>query len=455
VRLPIKARLTLLFALLMAAVLAIGGVFSYHAFAVKLDGVIDGRLTSLASELGSDVEAGETDTLDDFGQGDSQGFFAQVLAGDGQIKEAEGVEDRPLLTPSELAEVNSTGILERSVLGGGGSPTRLARIAVESPAGKRFVVVGTSLKDRNSALWHLSVLLWIASPILTIVTSGLAWLLADAALRPVEQLRSQASLISESDLAKRLPVPQTGDEIATLARTLNDMLARLQQAFERERRFVDDASHELRTPLGILKTELDLALRRSRTKEELEAALLSASEESERLNRVAEDLLVLARADRGRLPLRKERVKAEALLRRISARHRAAAQVRHIRLDVTAPADLEFEVDSVRIEQAVSNLIVNSLAHTPKGGEITVEARSQGGHEVVLAVYDTGSGFPTAFIDKAFDPFTRADAGRSRRGGGAGLGLAIVKGVAEAHGGSARASNRPEGGAVVTMYLPM
>ena len=146
------------------------------------------------------------------------------------------------------------------------SPARL--VAMPTPQGP-VVVVGIALEERNDALAGLATLLWIGGPVLLIVVSGLAWFLAGAALRPVERIRQETSAISEGDLEKRLQVPATGDEIARLATTLNEMLARLEQAFERERRFVDDASHELRTPLGILRTELELALRRSRTREEM------------------------------------------------------------------------------------------------------------------------------------------------------------------------------------------
>ena len=454
-RLPIRTRLTAVFAVLMVAVLTIAGTFVYHVFAARLDQAIDGRLTSLAKELAADIDDGESEVLHDFSEGDSEGFFAQIVDGGGNIGESRDTAPQPLLVPPDLQSGADGRLFEKLVLSESGTATRPARLAVEAAAGNRFVIVGTSLADRNTALRQLAVLLWLAGPVLSIVASGLAWLLAGAALRPVENLRRQTSLISEGDLGKRLPVPATGDEIATLATTLNEMLARLEQAFERERRFVDDASHELRTPLGILKTELDLALRRSRTKEELEAALASAAEESERLNRIAEDLLVLARAHRGKLPLHKEKVNAELLLNRVASRFKGKALQQSVNLEVTATPGLEIEIDPSRMEQAIGNLIVNALAHTPRGGKICLAACLDGARELVLTVVDSGSGFPAAFIESAFDPFTRADAGRSRRDGGAGLGLTIVKGVAEAHGGSATAGNRRDGGAIVTMRIPL
>ena len=209
--------------------------------------------------------------------------------------------------------------------------------------------------------------------------SGLAWFLAGAALRPVERIRQETSAISEGDLEKRLQVPATGDEIARLATTLNEMLARLEQAFERERRFVDDASHELRTPLGILRTELELALRRSRTREEMRAALASAAEEAERLSRLAEDLLVLARSDRGRLPLHRTKVDASAIVLKTVDFFRRRASERGVAIDVSVPPGLEVDVDELRINQALGNLVDNALAHTPEGGSIRVSVGGERG----------------------------------------------------------------------------
>lgn len=452
--LPIRTRLTLIFGALMVVALALIGFLVYRAFATELDRGINERLTSLAHELAVDLDGGEINVLHDFGQGDSFGYFAQVLGADGGIVERQGTEPEPLLDVTSAQSLAGGAFKEVALPGASRAEAIPSRLAVAPGVGSRYVVVGTSLVARHATLHQLASLLWLAGSALAVVVSGLTWLLAGAALRPVEMLRRRASQITEGDLAERLPIPATGDEVATLASTLNDLLARLELAFERERRFVDDASHELRTPLGILKTELDLALRRSRTKEELEAAILSASEESERLNRIAEDLLVLARTHRGKLPLRRAPLDVGQLLQQVTARYRHKAEQCGVRLDVTSPSELRVDADPARLEQAVGNLVANALAHTPASGRITVTA-SNGAGELVLSVADTGPGFPKSFIDRAFDPFARADAGRSRRDGGVGLGLAIVKGVAEAHGGSAAAGNLPQGGAVVTMRIPL
>jgi signal transduction histidine kinase len=227
------------------------------------------------------------------------------------------------------------------------------------------------------------------------------------------------------------------------------MLARLDSALERERSFVADASHELRTPLALLKAELDVALRRPRSKEELEQALRSAAAETDRLSQLAEDLLVLARSDRGQLPLRAEPTSAQAIAARVAQRfaHRAQAVNRTIKVD--ASTEIELVADGRRVEQALGNLVDNALRHG--GGAIRLAAAERNG-AVELHVVDEGAGFPPEFLPHAFERFTRADEARTR--GGSGLGLAIAQVIAKAHGGSAHAVNRDGAGADVWLSIP-
>jgi signal transduction histidine kinase len=227
------------------------------------------------------------------------------------------------------------------------------------------------------------------------------------------------------------------------------MLARLQAAVEHERRFVADASHELRTPLALLRTELDLALRRPRPREELESALRSAADETQRLSRLAEDLLLIARADEGSLPFRQEVVAVEDLFADAASRFasRATSLGRELRVMDTG---LSVEADPLRIGQALVNLVDNALTH----GAGTVELRAEErGAFVELHVSDAGRGFPPEFRDRAFDRFSRADEARSR--GGSGLGLSIVELVAGAHGGSTGLGESGSGGADVWISVPL
>jgi signal transduction histidine kinase len=281
----------------------------------------------------------------------------------------------------------------------------------------------------------------LGGPLALAVATVAAYLLAAGALRPVEAMRRRAASIGASTPGARLPEPRSRDELFRLAETLNEMLARLESAVEHERRFVDDASHELRTPLALLRTELELALRRPRSKQELERALRSAAEESDRLGRLAEDLLLFARYDQGFLPLRLEQLDAEALLKNVAARFDGLAQEAGRTLDVSDAAGVALEGDETRLEQALDNLVENALAHG--AGAVSLSAVRENGR-VELHVTDEGKGMPAQFLPRAFDRFSRAD--DARGGAGTGLGLAIVDLVARAHGGEARLANRPEGG---------
>ncbi len=305
--------------------------------------------------------------------------------------------------------------------------------------------MGTSAEGRADALESLLGELLVAAPIALVLASLLAYALAAAALRPVESMRRRAAAITGSEPGSRLPVPETNDEIARLGATLNDMLERLELALARERSFVADASHELRTPLALLRAELDLALRRERTREELERALRSAADESDRLSRLAEDLLVLARADDGRLPLRPTTVGARGLGERVASRFAARGTI-----EVDATPELTLTADAERVEQALGNLVENALVHGD--GPVRIVAEAKNGL-VELHVLDEGPGFRDGFAERAFDRFSRADDARS--GAGAGLGLSITRAIARAHGGDAGARARRDGqGADVWIALP-
>ena len=310
------------------------------------------------------------------------------------------------------------------------------------------LVAGAPLSSVHDALRRLLAQLLVAGPVGLALASLAGWLLASAALRPVEAMRRRAAVISAETPGERLPVPPGGDEIARLGATLNEMLARIEAGVERERRFVADASHELRTPLALLRTELELALRRKRPAEELEQALRSAAFETERLTRIAEDLLLLARSQEGGLPLQRRSVAVADLLAGVRGRFAPRAAESGREIGVEDADGIRVDADPLRLEQALDNLVENALRHG--GGTIRLAARPAG-ETVELHVADEGTGFPPAFLDHAFERFTRSD--EARAGGGTGLGLAIVDVIARAHGGSAGAANR-ERGADVWISVP-
>jgi two-component system, OmpR family, sensor kinase len=280
-----------------------------------------------------------------------------------------------------------------------------------------------------------------------------AYWLARAALSPVERLRRQVAAVSGRDEGSAVEVPATRDEIAALAGTMNELLGRLQGALARQRAFVADASHELRTPLAVLRGELELAARPGRGREELAAAVRSAAAEAERLSRLTDDLLLLARSDEDQVSLRLEAADIGKLLARsagIAVSRLAAAGVS---CRVEAPDGMLAAVDGDRIRQAVDNLLDNALRFAPRGSAIVLSATADGS-DLGIQVRDDGPGFPPGFLPHAFERFRRPDAGRSRDNGGAGLGLAIVRAITAAHGGTASAANRPGGGAMVSLCFP-
>ena len=445
---PIRTRLTLVAAGLVAIVIAAAGAFVYLRLQTDLLHAVDVGLRSRADallETNGVLVASVTPALIE-----SDEAFAQAIAPDGTVLASSGgIEDAPLLTGR--LTVRSTPVFVETEVRTSEGEVIPARILVVDGGDGQMFLVGASLDDRDEALAQLLAAMAIGGPIALAVVVGVIWLVVGAALRPVEWMRSEASAISTSEPGRRLSIPDTGDELARLADTLNAMLERLEEANERERRLVDDASHELRTPLSNLKAEIDLALRRSRTVEELERALASASEETDRLSRLAEDLLVLARADRGRLPVRREPVVVADLVGAVIAPFEVPAGERRVGIDVAVDDDLRADLDAVRIRQALGNLLDNALRQTPPGGRVTVRAAKDDG-SVRLEVRDSGPGFPEAFLPIAFEPFARPHQGRSRPEGGAGLGLAIVRAIAEAHGGRAEASNI--GGGVVVLTIP-
>lgn len=453
-QLPIRLRLTLAFAAVMALLLAALFAFLYARFAAQLDDAIDDGLRARASTLsalarerdGRLAGSGLRENLAEEGES-----FAQIVAGDGRVvlDAATHANARAApLTPDQLRRATRQRLVVET-FAAGDDEARLLAVPVQVGGQRLVAMVGTSLEDREHALRELLQLMLIGGPVALALASLAGYGVAAAALRPVETMRQRTAAVSAEEPGRRLPVPRARDEIARLGHTLNDMLARLEASLERERRFVSNASHELRTPLAILKAELELALRRARSAEELEATVRSAAEEADRLAGLAEDLLVLARSDEGRLPIRRTRANVTELLAVVARRFEARALEQGRRLDVRARDELWTCADSLRLEQALGNLVDNTLRHG--AGTVTLQARSPD-ECVELHVTDQGQGFTASFLPHAFQRFSRGEHGRT--GEGTGLGLAIVAVIAHAHGGSAHAANRDGGGADVWLSLP-
>jgi two-component system OmpR family sensor kinase len=446
--LPIRARLTIAFAGVMAAVLAAAGSFLYSQFERDLNAQVNSALVSDAQDVKALVEVGRQSAITTSGLG-----LAQIYDSDGRIVGSSlRARHLRLLTPAEAAHATRRPKpIDKRTLPFG--TVRVRAFPARAQNGTlRAVAVAISLRSTEDELADLRTLLLISGPLALLLASVAGHELARAALRPVDHMRALAERITERQLSERLPIRESADEVAALGRTLNAMLDRIESAVARERRLVSDASHELRTPLTTLRAELDLALMGQRSPAELHAAIRSAADEAQRMSRLADDLLVLARADQGRLPLHQEPLTALELLDAAGTRARAAAEMsgRTIAVRGAPSADGVVQADPDRAAQMLDNLITNSLRYGD--GAITLSARRDGDY-VELHVSDEGSGFSDELIGQPFERFARGSEARAHEPG-SGLGLAIVEALAIAHGGYASARNRPEGGADVWFALP-
>lgn len=449
-RLPIRVRLTAGFAVLVTVVLALAGLFIYLRVGSDLDQTIDAGLRSRADDVAALIAQADQGLAQGSGQlAKAQENFAQVLRRNGTVLDSTPGATSPALRANEIRNLASPRIFDERTVSGIEGRARLLASPVSAQGMRLVVVVGTSIADRNEALAGLVRAFAVGGPIVVLLVSGAGYLLASLGLAPVEAMRRRADRVTLARSGDRLPLPAANDEIRRLGETLNAMLTRLEEAFERERAFVADASHELRTPLAVLKSELEVTLRGGGYDQHVGAALEVALEEVDRLSRLAEDLLLIARSEDGGLAVKPERTDVRDLLDAIVAqfRDRAAQEGRTIELD--APEDLEAHVDPFRVRQAVANLIDNALRHGR--GRVFVRADHEGS-QLVVAVEDAGPGFPQAFVDRAFERFSRADPSRGR--GGAGLGLAIVRAIARAHGGEASVESG-DLGSMVVLRLPL
>ncbi|MEU0967643.1 HAMP domain-containing sensor histidine kinase [Streptomyces sp. NPDC005917] len=331
----------------------------------------------------------------------------------------------------------------RATLGGRSAEYRFTTVTATDLGGRTVTIhAGASLAARESAVSTAAVAMLAGLPVLLTVVAGATWLVTRRALAPVEGIRREMAAITASeDLSRRVPEPATHDEVARLARTTNATLKALEAAVDRQRRFVADASHELRSPIASLRTQLEVGTAYPQLLD-----VSGAVKDTERLQQLAGDLLLLARLDAGEKPVLR-RVDLAELVREEAGRRPAD------RVPLTIDAEQRWEVNGSRgqLARVIGNLLDNAQRHARS--EVTVSVRLNGG-QVVLTVSDDGDGVPHAESERIFERFVRLDDARSRDDGGAGLGLAIARDIAQRHGGTLTAGTSRAGGALFELRLP-
>jgi two-component system OmpR family sensor kinase len=438
----LRARLIVLFAVGTTIVLLGSVALLYSVLNRQMRDAVDADLAGRSGDLAASVRTGDISAVSD-------DLMAQLYTGNGSVlASSRSVAGQRLLSAGQVTAVRTTSLVSLSLpLGHHGQSVRVRlltrRLDPDGPV--LTVAVPAGAVDRGSTRQLL--VLALAAPLLAAELGALGWRLVTAALRPVDLLTREAATISTLETGRRLPAVPGDDEFARLAATLDGMLARLAVAFDRERAFVDDASHELRTPLAVLRGEIDLALAALGDRAEVEQSLLAARGQVDRLTRLAEDLLLLARERAGALVVHREPVDLSELA---VAEVSALAPIVGLRVDA-AGEPLVVDADADRLRQVLANLAANSAAAGATAARVRVGA-DRGTARIEWA--DDGPGFAPGLLESAFERFVRGDSARTS--GGAGLGLPIVRAVVAAHGGTVQISNGPPlGGAVVTVRLPL
>jgi two-component system, OmpR family, sensor kinase len=467
----LRLRLALIFAVGSAALIAVAGLAFLWQLHTSLTAALDSELRLRAGALAARLASGPLPASSPAGPdqtGSHTGQFplaeqvAQVFTPSGALVYSSGTEGTgPLLSRAQLRRAAGGPLTFTAAVEG--ERLRMLASEVRSRSHRAITVVGVPTDIADAAQARARLALLIGGPPVVLAAGLGGWLLTGAALRPVGRMRRRLEEITEHDGSARLPVPATGDEIAALALTMNGLLDRLAQALARQRAFTADAGHELRTPLTALKAELELAVRPGKSREALADAVRAAAGDADRLIRLAEDLLLLARADESTAFLVRERTNISSELHGAARRFASIAAARGVAISVQAAGQLEVVADPGRVRQALDNLIDNAVRHAPSGSTVEVSGRcaaaggAGGGRRRVVAVEvrDHGPGFPPEFLSRAFERFQRADPARGRADGGAGLGLAIVATIARAHHGTVDAGNHPAGGARIRIELPI
>jgi heavy metal sensor kinase len=316
------------------------------------------------------------------------------------------------------------------------------------------IIAARDERPVRQTLWTLAVIMATAIPCAVGVAIVSGYLLAGRVLAPVGAMADTARRITAESLDARLPVANSADEFGRLAGVFNETLSRLDAAFEQLRRFTADASHELRTPLTAIRSVGEVALQRSLTTEGYREVIGSMLEEVDRLARLVENLLLLTRAEAGRIPLSRAIVDLRELVASVSDGLRVLAEEKNQELIVELSGPVAVHCDATVLRQGITNLLHNAIKYTPPKGVIRVAATSNASGDAVIEVQDSGPGIPAVDQQRVFERFYRVDQARSRDTGGTGLGLAIARWTVEASGGRIELESMAGQGALFRVVLP-
>jgi len=452
----IRVRLTIWYVILLAITLAVFCAGVYVAMRRTLYTNLHDSLESRVELVGGLVtEDGSLDTSGVEVPGDEvEGEeFARVFDPSGEVVFDNSSSRFPPPVDADAVNAALSGGTTRRQVDTAGPTLRVMTAPVRTDTGIVGAVEVGLADEVPETLNILLAIIAVGYPVALVVTSGGGVFLAGRALSPIDRLTRVARRIGAEDLSRRLNLDLPDDEIGRLARTFDEMIARLDAAFSRQRQFTADASHELRTPLTAIKGQTEVALQRDRDISGYKDVLRAVNSEVDRMMRLVGSLLTLARADAHQIPIARESVALGSVLADAVEQIRPAADSNRISIHLQNGQDVRLTADEDLLLQLMLNLLDNAVKYTPDGGAIEVSCSTTADH-VELAVTDTGPGIPPEHLPHIFERFYRVDQARSRSQGSAGLGLSICKWIAEAHGGSILAHSAPGEGSTFTVRLP-
>jgi heavy metal sensor kinase len=460
-RAPIRLRLTLWYVVLLALILAvfIAGVYLIlrQALYHNLDESILNRANTLLDVIQDEGDRlflpGEL-SLGDWNQDED---FVRLFDASGNLLRFDNTAalgQVPVDAEAVANALRGESITRRVKIGEDDDPMRVITLPIIQDGEIVGVLeAGQSEEDVSDTLTLILLIMSLAYPVALLAASFSGMFLAGRALSPIDHITRAARQISAEDLNQRLNLRLPDDEVGRLARTFDEMTARLDDAFQRQRQFTADASHELRTPLTIIKGQIDVSLQRDREPETYMQVLQAINEEVDRLIRLTGSLLTLTRADAGQIPVTIEDVDIAQVVAGVFEQIRPAAIEKGVECKLDLGPPIAIQGDQDLLLQLMLNLGNNATRYTPSGGQVTFGWRVNDS-QVQLWVQDTGIGISQEHLPYLFDRFYRVDKARSRAEGGVGLGLAISNWIAEAHRGSIHVESAPGKGSTFTILLP-
>lgn len=448
---PLKVKLTLWYVLLLSLVLVLFSITTYLSLEKMIISNEDAILKTQAQQVSSmlDIENGKIKSADEpfYANTDFCGalyFYPELKLIESNIPKS--LLDKYISSPNFIGKYQTLQSSE-------GKLRLYSEPIYYNDKIIGIIVIGQSLNLMDVAMKNLFGIFIFLIPLLILIAAFGGIIIANKALRPISHIIRVAREISVGDLSKRLNLPYTNDEIGNLAQTFDMMIERLENSFEKQKQFTNDASHELRTPIAVIQTQAESALTGERTKGEYRKALEVILEESKHMSKLVHNLLFLARSDANAERLTIENLNLSELIEGIVSELVPIAENHRLTLKIIKNEPSYIRGDQTRIIQLFYNLIDNAIKYTPSGGKVEISIENSGKF-IKTSVKDTGIGIPKEHLPHIFERFYRVDRARARKSGGSGLGLSICKWIVNAHGGKIEVESQEGKGTTFTVWLP-